>query len=344
MKLKTVIIGLGNQNTKDHVPALINSNRFKIIGGCDLNTKKRDEFSQQYNIKAFEDIDHLLIETKPDVAIIAVPHNQYLSIIDKVAHKGIHIIKEKPFATNVEEAKKLYKCVKENNIFLGITLQRRYNPIFSTFHQLKQIIGDIFSIEGQYVMNIKRLDEGWRSNKKESGGGALIDMGYHLVDLLVWYMGLPSSITAKLSVHNRLNQHYDVEDTVHMLFDYTKENDTHRTIGNFIISRVYCQKNEVIKFIGTRGSVIIQRGMIQRFDCNGNELENLSRIGDWPSAFIEQYNSYANSIQEGKNGLDSCKEHFKHIAIIESAYRSNQKSQCYDPSIIYNELLKFIKE
>ena len=181
-------------------------------------------------------------------------------------------------------------------------------------------------------MNIAKLDEGWRSSKEFAGGGVLIDMGYHFIDLLVWYMGLPTSVTARLSRGNRPEQKYDVEDTINLLFDYSLGTPEEKVIGNFIISRVYPVKDERLTVLGTKGIINIQRGKIQRFDSNGEEIEMLERKGGWPSAAIDQLDYFASIIQDQKHvGVYDYCEHFKHIAIIEAAYDSDRKSTSCDP-------------
>lgn len=187
-------------------------------------------------------------------------------------------------------------------------------------------------------MNIKNLDEEWRAIKKYAGGGALIDMGYHYIDLLVWYMGLPRTVTAKMSTGNRLNQKYDVEDTVNLLFDYYIPNENEKVIGNFIISRIYPYKEESLKVYGTNGVIELKRGEIKRLDQNGNEIECLIRKGGWPSAAIEQLDYFHDQIQLGKNSTYTYKEHFKHVAIIEAAYLSNKNKNIVQPiDIIKNK-------
>jgi len=333
MKLKTAIIGLGKQSVEDHLPAALESSNFDVVAVCDVDQTRTQEISKKYSIEGFDNLNTLLQSMKIDVAIVAVPHDKYLEIVTQLAKAKVHIIKEKPFAINKEEALRIHEVVSRNDVLLGVTLQRRFNPIFQAFHQLKKRIGKIYSIEGRYVMNIAKLDEGWRSSHQIAGGGVLIDMGYHFVDLLVWYMGLPTSVTARISRGNRLGQLYDVEDTANLLFDYSYgKNHEEKTVGNFVISRVYPKKEESLTFFGTNGIIMIQRGQIQRLDCNGDEIEKLSRVGGWPSAAVDQLDYFARKIHDRKErGIDQYLEHFKHIAIIEAAYESDRLSNSQNP-------------
>lgn len=102
----------------------------------------------------------MLLQVVPDIAIVAVPHDAYLPIIKSLAKKHVHIIKEKPFATNMIEALEIHNVIKKYNVFLGIAVQRRFDPIFQSFLEFKRKIGKIFSIEGRYTLNIENLEHG----------------------------------------------------------------------------------------------------------------------------------------------------------------------------------------
>jgi predicted dehydrogenase len=271
-------------------------------------------------------VEELLNNCSIDVAIVVLPHHYYLETISSLANRGVHVIKEKPFATSVAEALQLQTLIKEKGIYIGVTVQRRFNPIFQAFHQLKRRIGKIYSIEGRYTMNIASLENGWRSSKQLSGGGALADMGYHYIDLLVWYMGIPDTVTARLSRGNRLKQQYDVEDTAHLIFDYSLYGSyEEKTVGSFIISRVYPQKEEILTVYGTAGIIEVKRGLVRRLSTSGEEIEGLARQGNWPSAAIEQLDFFAKEIEQfsqQQHGLFHA--HLPQVAIIEAAYESDR--------------------
>ena len=145
-------------------------------------------------------------------------------------------------------------------------------------------------------------------------------------------MGVPNSVTARISRGNRVNQEYDVEDTVNLLFDYILDRPEEKIVGNIIISRVYPKKEESLTVLGTEGIIEIQRGLIRRLDATGEEIEKLSRSGGWPSASVYQLEHFAHQINtESMRGVDHCKDHFLHVAIIEAAYASDATGKSYNP-------------
>lgn len=146
-------------------------------------------------------------------------------------------------------------------------------------------------------MNISDLETGWRSNKNEAGGGAIIDMGYHYIDLIVWYFGLPQIVGCRMSGRNREGQNYDVEDTAFLNFTYVDVVTSKKVLGTLFVSRVYSEKNEGLIAHGTNGSVSVTRGKITRCGTDGKVIEELERKDAWPSAIIDQLEVFVDNVR-----------------------------------------------
>lgn len=340
MALKTAMIGLGKQAVADHLPAVSRSEQFELLAAVDIDREKANAIASTYGVPGFTSIEEMLAHVNIDVAIVTLPHCSYLQTIERLATHRVHIIKEKPFSTNLVEAKTLQSIIRKQGIYIGVTVQRRFNPIFQSFHQLKRRIGKIYSVEGRYTMNVPDLEHGWRASKVSAGGGALIDMGYHFIDLLLWYFGLPHSVTALFTRGNRPSQSYDVEDTAHLSFDYQfADSPDEKTPGHLVISRVYPYKEEKLTVYGTEGIIEVSRGCIRRLDCQGEEIERLERKGSWPSAAIDQLEFFAKQIQQFQPGQEvPLHEHLGHVALIHAAYESDRLGRSCDPHFYLEQL------
>lgn len=338
--LKALVVGIGKQAREDHVPALMASSDYEIIGLVEVDRNQHALLSATYGVPVYVSIEDALSVDVPDVAVLALPHSEYRKCIETLAASGVHIIKEKPFALNLAEAKEYHTLMHRHKITIQVTLQRRFNPIFSSVPQLLQSVGRIFALQAEYTFNIEKLDEGWRSKSAQSGGGALIDMGYHIVDLLVWYFGLPDQISVSTSVGNREGQQYDVEDTAYISLRYG--DDRQAVLGNIIISRVFPKKQEYLKIYGSKGSVHIRRGCVEHFDSSGNLVESLTREGAWPSALVSQYEVFAQNIRENrlsKNKENLVHEHLKHMAFVDAGYESAKTKSIVNVQAMYEALL-----
>lgn len=246
----------------------------ELAGVVEINDKKLKTFlSENKGLKGYKKLDGLFKNHNLDFIIVAVPHYLHYEIIKEAIKRKIHILKEKPFAVSLAQAKELTKLAKANNVQIMVTLQRRFNPIYSTFFQLRDKIGTPFFIEAKYTFFTDGPHKGWRGKRVLAGGGCLIDMGYHIIDLLMWYFGLPNRVFAEMSCRAKENIKYDAEDTAQVVFKY----ETKKIFGSLLVSRVIPPKQEYINVFGTRGIIHIERGKIERLSPNGEIQESLKR-------------------------------------------------------------------
>lgn len=332
-KLKVGVIGLGHQSLEDHIPAIKNSPDVELVGIVEVDKEKVESFlKDNKDAKIYSNFDDLLKTQKPDFVIIALPHYLHFELTKKAILNKIHILKEKPFAISLSQARKLRNLANKNRVQIAVTLQRRFNPIYSTFFQLIHKIGKPFYIEAKYCFYTDKPHEGWRGKKELAGGGCLIDMGYHLIDLLMWYFGLPDKVFAEMSCSAKEGVIYDAEDTAQVIFKYEKEN----MWGSLLISRVIPPKQEYINVYGTRGIIHLERGKIERYSPSGELHESLQRKDSWPSAAQDQIEYFIKVIRGEKENISNPEFHFNHLTFIEAAYRSAQVNQYINPKEFLN--------
>lgn len=332
-KMQVAVIGLGGQALEDHIPAINNSQDVELVGVVEPNENILAEFIKENSeTNGYKSFDELLKNKKPDFIIIAVPHNFHYDITKKAIEKGIHVLKEKPFAISLKQAKELSTIAKKRNVEIGVTLQRRFNPIYSTFFQLLDKIGVPFYIESKYTFFTDKPHDGWRGKKDLAGGGCLIDMGYHMIDLLMWYFGLPDKVFSEMSSRAKENETYDAEDTAHVMFKYQER----EIWGSLLVSRVIPPKQEFINVYGTRGIIHLERGKIERYSSNGEIQESLERKNSWPSAAQDQIEYFVKVIRKEKENLGNPESHFKHLAFIEAAYESKETGKYVNPGKLLN--------
>jgi predicted dehydrogenase len=331
--MSVVVIGLGHRSLEGHIPAILASDMLSLVGVVDSDPERARKIGVELNVPFASSVDDYLqvTDAPPETAIVAVPHCAYLPIVTSLASLGVHVIKEKPFAVSVEEARQLKKIVESTGISLHLTLQRRFDPVYLNFAQLVRRIGRVHAIEARYTMNITRLDEGWRANRLLSGGGALMDLGYHYVDLVLWYFGLPDLVHCYCTGNNRLGQQYDTEDTAFVQFAYRATGDGTDTVGSLVVSRVYPENEESLTGHGTTGSASVSRDQCQRSNPDGLIRERLSRERAWSSALVDQLEQFAIAIRTGRLRGRVPPVYLEHVAFIDAAYQSASTGLLIDP-------------
>ena len=326
-RLRAGIVGLGKQSQEDHIPGVLNSSSAELVAVCDTNKEITDKISAQYSVAGYSDYEDMLDKERLDFVVIAVPHFAYQPIIESAIRHKINIIKEKPLAIDLASAQKMVELANQNNLHILTTVQRRFNPIFITFLQLINKIGRISFFEGRYTFSASDPSAGWRGKKELAGGGCLIDMGYHIVDLIVWYFGVPDKVFAETSATAREDCDYDAEDTALLTMKFDAQNFW----GNIFISRVVPPKTEIFRVVGTHGILELQRGQLERLSPDGKSLEKLVRENSLPSAFSDQIDYFTRVIRNEEESSDNNEYHLQHMAIIQAAYESATCGRYVDP-------------
>ncbi|MFB6813721.1 Gfo/Idh/MocA family protein [Streptomyces sp. NPDC056347] len=326
MKRRAAIIGLGHQALGDHLPGLLGSGRAELVAVCDSNPIILRERRDQYQVPAFARPGDLLDAVEPDFVIVAVPHHAGRAVVEECAKRSVHVLKEKPFATSLAEARELARVCQAGQIVLMVTLQRRFNPIYTSMPGLLDQIGTPFLIDGQYTFHTDAPGAGWRGDVRQAGGGCIIDMGYHLIDLLLWYFGLPSRILAEFSATAVPGACYDAEDTAIIQLGYE-----HGLYGSVLLSRWAAPKTEKLHVVGTRGSVLLAKGQVQRLDLTGTVVEELTRPHAPTSAATAQIDHFCRVLDGERPNASGPDQHLAHAAFIASCYESKAAGRYVDP-------------
>jgi predicted dehydrogenase len=326
VKLRAGVVGLGKQALEDHIPGLRASDGAKLVAVCDENSEIVREQQYRHRVQGYTDVREMFKAEHLDMVVVCVPHHVGRTVIETAAEQQVHVLKEKPFATTMQEARDLVGICDRSGIQLMVTLQRRFNPIYTSFAQLADQIGTPFVADAQYTLHIADPSEGWRGLTAKAGGGCVIDMGYHLIDLILWYFGLPDRILADLSVSARPDREYDAEDTALIHFAYSGG-----LYGSLLLSRFIGPKTEQIRLVGSKGIVHLERGRIRRLSNSGDVIESLAREQAWPSAAACQIDYFCRVIEGMRPNVSGPKENLTHMSFIAACYESARAHAYVNP-------------
>jgi predicted dehydrogenase len=324
--LKAAVVGLGAQAREDHLPGLAAADAVELVAVCDESPDLVHELSYQLHVKGYTDFREMFASEQLDLAVVCVPHHVGREVIEAAAEHGVHVLKEKPFAVSIDDARELATICDGAGIKLMVTLQRRFNPIYTSFTQLADQIGTPIVVDAQYTLHIDDPSEGWRGSIAQAGGGCVIDMGYHLVDMILWYFGLPDRILADTSSSARPDRSYDAEDTALIHFAYESG-----MYGSALLSRFIGPKSERIRLVGSKGIVALERGRLRRMDNHGEVIESLAREQSWPAAATAQIDHFARVIAGTRPNLSAPADHLPHLAFITACYESARSRASVNP-------------
>ena len=316
-RLRVGVVGLGKQALEDHVPGLLACEGAELVAVCDTDPQVAQRTAERLRVPGHTDHRTMFDAQNLDMVVVCVPHHAGRAVVEDAAAAKIHVLKEKPFATTLAEAHGLTRICEDVGIHLMVTLQRRFNPIYTSFPQLADQIGTPFAVDARYTIHTLDPSEGWRGHADQAGGGCIIDMGYHLIDMIIWYFGLPDLVWADTSVGARPDRDYDAEDTALLHFRYDSG-----LYGSLLISRFMGPKTEQIRLTGSRGIVDLERGRIRRLGNDGQVMESLAREQSWPSAASCQIEHFCRVINGLRINTSGPRDHLEHMRFVEACYRS----------------------
>ncbi len=191
---RTAIIGCGGIANGKHLPALSSlKGEVDLIAFCDLIEDRASAAAAKYGIpgaKVYTDYRELLEKEKPDVVHVCTPNRSHSEISIAAMEAGCHVLCEKPMAINAEEAKKMLEASKRTGKKLTIGYQNRYRAesLYLKEECKKGTFGDIYFAKAHAIRRRAVPTWGVFLNEYEQGGGPLVDIGTHALDLTLWMM------------------------------------------------------------------------------------------------------------------------------------------------------------
>ena len=225
-----------------------------VTAVSDINAQAAEALSGKLGAKAYEDY-HAMLATDVDAVDICLPHHLHADAAVAAAQAGKHILCEKPLCTTPAEAQQVRQAVRE----AGVTLMCAHNQLFlPAVVAAKQILasgelGDVYEVRTNdaFRTDMTAASAGWRATAATSGGGELIDTGYHPSYLLLHFAGgRPAQVTAMLANHRLA--FLDAEDSAQVLVRFDNG-----VVGNIATSWAYQPPSDTERFavFGSNGSL-----------------------------------------------------------------------------------------
>ena len=217
--LKIGIAGAGGQGRK-HLLNCLRLKNTKVIGVADRSKTTLSTISR-LGIKTYEDYREMITKEKPDAVIVALPNDLHAQCCVIASESGCDILVEKPLARNTKEGKHVADHARKTGVKLMVGMCHRF---ITDCRKLKEEIdtGTLGRIDfasalyftGPFTSG-KQVPE-WMFDPAKMGGGALLDCGCHIIDLLLWYFGAVQSVNGH--TESLLNLGYDDYAEVHIKF------------------------------------------------------------------------------------------------------------------------------
>jgi predicted dehydrogenase len=256
-KIRWGVIGSGGIAKRRTIPeGIIPSEHSKLVSVFDINAEINKAIAAQYSALAVNSVRDL-IASDVDAIYVASPANMHLEQVMECAKGKKHVLCEKPLGLTVKEAGKMIDICREAGITLGVGLMMRFVEQHKAALKLirEGKLGKPVYGRAQLSCWYPPIETAWRQDPATGGGGSLMDMGSHCIDLLEMFFGKAGSVSC--FINNSVHPYKSEDSAVVSLFF---ENGTIATVDTYFCIPDNSSKN-ILELYGSGGS-IIARGTI----------------------------------------------------------------------------------
>jgi predicted dehydrogenase len=274
-KIKWGVIGSGGIARRRTIPeGITKAGNAELVAVFDIDTQVNADVAKKYGAKQLSSIEELL-SANIDAVYIATPAYLHGDQVRVAAEAGKHILCEKPLGMTVTEAQEMIEICKQMKVKLGCAFMMR----FVSQHQdaLRLIkegrLGKPTYARAQLSCWYPPIEGAWRQNPSTGGGGSLIDMGGHCIDLLEMFFGKVTMVSC--FINSTVHDYKSEDSAVVMLFF---ENGALGTVDTYFCIPDDSSKN-VLELYGSKGS-ILAKGTIGQGPA-GEMIAFLEQIKDY---------------------------------------------------------------
>ena len=199
--IKAGVVGCGGIANGKHFPAIKKNGKIELVAFCDLIKERAEKAKEEYgtpDARVYTDYTELVKEDV-DVVYVLTPNNAHAPVSIAAMKAGKHVMCEKPMAKTYAEAKEMVKTAKETGKILTIGYQNRYRADSQYLKSACEAdeLGEIYYAKAHAIRRRAVPTWGVFIDEEKQGGGPLIDIGTHALDLTLWMMNNyePASVT-----------------------------------------------------------------------------------------------------------------------------------------------------
>lgn len=248
------IIGAGGIARRRTIPALRLIPNACVTAVMDKDAGTLSKLQEEYGIEhCYQEEEELLRDPDVDAVYIASPVKFHLEQACRALDAGKHLLIEKPVALDTWESEKLLRYAGGKELCVGVGMVMRFHGGHERIREIVRdgLLGNIVSCRAQLTCRFPKMEGNWRQSKAVAGGGALMDMGIHCIDLMRYLLGDEVEKVCGMVDHKTFD--YEVEDSVSAVLRMRRGADCFIN-ANFNIpdEAAHCP----LEIYGTKGSIL----------------------------------------------------------------------------------------
>lgn len=342
------VIGTGSI-ASFHLDSYRNNPGAEIVAICDVNEARARAVAENYGAsKVFTDYRALLADPDIDAVSICTWNNTHAPISIAALQAGKHVLVEKPLCRTVDEAYEVERAVRESGKLLQVGFVRRYDPGVMMLREFVER-GEFGELYYAKASTLRRLGNpgGWFADVERSGGGPLIDIGVHVIDLCWYLMGRPKPVSVSGNTYRKLGNRSHVQ---HLSFykaaDYDASKNTVEDLANALIRfengasimvdvsfTLHAQKDEgSVKLFGDKGGFEIDPQIVMVSEKHNTILNIEPQLdstagfsGD--KAFQNEIDHFVACVASGEQPLSPVSDGVEMMKMLCGIYESASKGE-----------------
>lgn len=341
-KAKVAVIGAGSISEL-HLDAYRSHPRAELVAVSDVNGERARAVADKFGAaKSFSDYRELLADPDVDAVSICTWNNTHAEIAIAALNAGKHVLVEKPLCLTVEEALAIQEAVRKSGRLLQVGFVRRYDPNAQLLRRFAEQgeFGDIYYAKASILRRLGNPG-GWFADVKRSGGGPLIDIGVHVIDLCWYLMGRPKVVSVSGNAYRELGNRANVKGlSFYKAADYDSSLNTVEDLANALIRfengaslyvdvsfTLHLEKDESsARLFGTKGGfeVIPELKIIaEKHDTILNMTPQVDHPGfDFKAAFGAEIDHFVTCVLEGREPISPVQDGVEIMKMLCGVYES----------------------
>lgn len=322
-ELRFIQIGCGGMG-RSHLAALRERPDAELVGACDVDPEILRPLSAE-GVATYTDYRDLIDEVEADCAIVSLPHYLYPGPVNAALGTGLHVLKEKPFARTLDDARAMVETSRRTGRVLMVAGQAKHYPSFRKAKQLLDAgkMGKILVCRAIITYRWPGAISGnwsWRGEYEKSGGVAVIDSGWHMLDLVHWYCGVPSRVCCFLGRGRALPGDYDVDDRAVVSLEFPGG-----AVGTVTACFITHPSNRQLVLHGLEGALDITGDRLVHTAPDGGQT--VEEFAEGSHTLAPQLAAFIDAVREGRAGPGLAEDAYQVQRIIDAAYRSAEEGR-----------------
>ena len=188
--MKIGILSFAHHHAEAYIANLRAIPGVEVMGVADEDTGRGQRFAQAHHTLFYPDYEALL-SAGPEGVIVCSENSRHRRLVELAAAAGVHVLCEKPLATNVPDARAMVEACEKANVLLMTAFPMRFSaPLIEIKTRLDSgELGRVYCFNATNNGELPTKHRAWFADPDLAGGGAVMDHTVHLVDIMRWYLG-----------------------------------------------------------------------------------------------------------------------------------------------------------